>query len=382
MLDLCAAVFWLYVVVKVFFFDADALLLQKAFPAQAWLLNLRFLFILIALAIAVIFSDKGSVLFYCGYILLFPLIVLLWKIPRLIYRRPNWVLVIAFVNAMISFFTSFKYNILIATAVFTATVLALFASSAVVLWTAIVLALAGLYAGYVRRFISAVRPSKVFRAHTKLVEWLSSIATSAQPEPHIRAARYSKPTDQNAQQWIANLQTSVLASRLCLFFARKLKEYHASGAGFFSAAFVILFLVVVTVFIFAVSNLALFKIDPSYFSFTEAPNFFTFVYYSFKAVVFSTISDLLPAAIAAKVLWMMEAASALFLGLIFASLMLSARSQKQTEELNKVIDTISQKGRSMELFVLSEYKFQTIDEALNELTRLQAAFVSFIIKLS
>jgi hypothetical protein len=309
-LDACAAVFWLYVIVMVFFFDADAFLLEKAFPGHAWLLNLRFLFILIALAVALLFWDKGSVLFSCGYIILFPLVVLLWKIPRLIYRRPNWVLVIAFMNAIISFFTSFKYNILIAAAVLTAAALAFFASSPLFLWTAIVLVLVGLYAGYVRRFVSAVRPSKVFRAHTKLVELLSSIAMSSPQEPSIRAARYSKPTDANAQQWIVNLQNSVLASRLCLFFARKLKEYHASGAGFFSAAFVILFLVVITIFIFAVANFALFKIAPGYFSFTEAPNSFTFIYYSFKAVVFSNVSELLPVAVGAKILWMMEAGSA------------------------------------------------------------------------
>jgi hypothetical protein len=381
-LDISAVIFWLYLILKVFFFDLDVLLLQWAFPAQAWLLNLRFVFILVALALALIFFDKASVLLWCGYIIGFPLIVLLWKIPKMIYKRPNWVLVIAFANAIISFFTSFKYNVLIAAGFFASTTLAFLASSKPFLWTAIILGLTALYAGYVRRCISAVRPSTVFRVHSRLVSWLNKIATSSAPEPMIRTARYSEPTDENAQQWIANLQNSLLASRLCLFSARKLKEYHASGAGFFSAAFVVLFLVVVTVFIFAASNLALFKIEPGYFSFSDPPNFFTFIYYSFKAVVFSNVSELLPIGVVAKIFWMMEAASALFFGLIFASLMLSARSQRQTEELNKVIETISEQGRSMELFVLNEYKFQTIDEALNELTRLKAAFASFIYKLS
>lgn len=381
-LDVCAVVFWLYVILKIFFFDADVFLLQWAFPTHAWLLNLRFIFMLVALALTLIFFDKESVLLGSVYIIFFPLIILLWKIPRMIYKRPNWVLVIAFANAVISFFTSFKYNILIAAGLFAATAIALLSSSEAFLWTAIALALVALYAGYARRFISAVRPSKVFRAHEKLVSWLSNIVTASAPEPTIRAARYSKPTDEHAQQWTATLQNSVLASRLCLFSARKLKEYHASGAGFFSAAFVVLFLVVVTVFVFADANLALFKISPGYFAFSETPSFFTFIYYSFKAVIFSNISELMPVGGPAKILWMIEAASALFFGLIFASLMFSARSQRQTEELNKVIETISEQGRSMELFVLTEYKFQTIDEALSELARLKAAFVSFIYKLS
>ena len=62
--------------------------------------------------------------------------------------------------------------------------------------------------------------------------------------------------------------------------------------------------------------------------------------------------------------------------------MLSARNERQTEELNRAIEDISQQGRSMELLVLDRYKFQTIEEALAELTRLKGAFVSFIYKLS
>src|SRR5438874_589588 len=76
-------VFWLYAIVKIFFFDIDAFVLQTAFPAHAWLLNLWFLFIVIALAVALICSDTGSVFFWCDYIILFPLVVLLWKIPRM-----------------------------------------------------------------------------------------------------------------------------------------------------------------------------------------------------------------------------------------------------------------------------------------------------------
>src|SRR5437762_10849627 len=60
-LDICSLLFWLYVVVKIFFFDFDVLLVQQAFPTHAWLLNLRFICLLAALAVALLVFDKKNV---------------------------------------------------------------------------------------------------------------------------------------------------------------------------------------------------------------------------------------------------------------------------------------------------------------------------------
>jgi hypothetical protein len=43
-IDICAGLFWLYVVTKLFVFDIDALLLHTFFPDAAWLWDLRIVF--------------------------------------------------------------------------------------------------------------------------------------------------------------------------------------------------------------------------------------------------------------------------------------------------------------------------------------------------
>jgi hypothetical protein len=60
----------------------------------------------------------------------------------------------------------------------------------------------------------------------------------------------------------------------------------------------------------------------------------------------------------------------------------SARNQRQTDELNEAIGALSEQGKTMELFVLDQYRFATIDEALAELQRLKAGLVSFIVRIS
>src|SRR5439155_6422681 len=99
LLDLCSIVFWLYVILKVFVFDFDTYLLQQLFPAHAWLLQLRLVFLLALLALALLVFDKSAVLLSCAYVVCFPLILVLWKIPRRIYKRQSWVLLFGLANA-------------------------------------------------------------------------------------------------------------------------------------------------------------------------------------------------------------------------------------------------------------------------------------------
>ena len=179
LLDGISIVFWSYVVIKLLFFDFDVLLVDYFFPGHTWLLNLKFFALIGALAISLIFADKGVVLFWCGYILLFPATLLLWKIPRFVLKRRRWVLGFAFVNAIISFFSAFKYNVLMAAALLISSAAILFGANKNVVWAAIILAVAILYIGYAHRFWAAIRPSDTFRLHTKIVSGVSKFATSS-----------------------------------------------------------------------------------------------------------------------------------------------------------------------------------------------------------
>lgn len=382
-LDICAVLFWCYATTKVFAFDVDIYIFRKILPDYEWILQFKLVIALIILSALFLFFNKISILLHAIYIALFPLIAVVWKIPKIIYKKKQWVLAFALVNTTTSFFATIRYNIIMSAAFLASAAVIFTASNQKLLWIAMCIIVVALYSVYVHRFILAIRPLSVFRVHDKVVCWLSDFATKAlAPDPKLSRKPYSKLTTQQADNWKTNLQLSILMSRGCLFLAKKLKHYQMSGAGACSAALIVLFLVTLTVIVFAIANFALYKIDPSNFTASEPVSAFTFLYYSFSTIVFQKLTELAPVTDPSRMLWMLEGMSALLFALIFVSVMFSTRNQRQTEQINEVIESISSHGKKMETFVIDKYKFSSIDDALSELTRLKAGMISFIYRLS
>jgi hypothetical protein len=180
----------------------------------------------------------------------------------------------------------------------------------------------------------------------------------------------------------ANLQTSVLFNRVCLFAAKKLRDYQNSGLNIIYYVLTILLLILITIFSFAVINFGLYKIDSAFFGFPDIPNFFTFFYYSFNNLLFNQIQELIAVGPISQTVSMIESFFALFLIVIFVSLLISVRGQKHTEELNEVIKGVEEQGSSMEGFIRDEYKINNIEDAMAELEKLKAGLTKFIFKIT
>ena len=134
---------------------------------------------------------------------------------------------------------------------------------------------------------------------------------------------------------------------------------------------------------FAAINLALYKIDPGLFDVSiPQAGFFIFFYYSFNNLLFNSIREITPILPISQAVSMLEFFLAFFLVVIFVSIILSVRGQRYSEELNQAIDRIEKEGAAMESFIRSEYSVGGIDDAIHELERVKASFISFIFKIS
>ena len=78
---------WLYVLLKLFVLDIDAILVEFLFPTQTWVLRYRF--ILITLGLALFWLIRGTRRFSKNllYILFYPFVVVFWRIPKFVYGR-------------------------------------------------------------------------------------------------------------------------------------------------------------------------------------------------------------------------------------------------------------------------------------------------------
>lgn len=381
--EIVAISFWVYVLSKLFIFDIDLFLFEKYLPNYTWLLDFKFFILIGTLAVIWLITKNKHILLWTLYILCYPAIVLLWKMPFFVFKQKSWIFAFAVINAVISFFKSIKYNFIIA-AFFLVSLAVIFGfSNQKLLWLAILLIFSILSIVYVHRFILVFKPSSIFQVHIKIFSGIRKHATTSFAlEESIKNLPVESLDQKQLEKWTTNLQTSVLFNRVCLFAAKKLRDYQNSGLNVVSYVLTILLLIALTILSFSVINLGLYKIDSNFFEFSSAPSFFTFFYYSFNNLLFNSIREIIPISPISQTASMIESFFALFLVVIFVSLLLSVRSQKHSEELNEVIKEIEGQGVEMEGFIKDEYRINSIEDAMAELQKLKAGMAKFLYKIT
>jgi hypothetical protein len=98
--------------------------------------------------------------------------------------------------------------------------------------------------------------------------------------------------------------------------------------------------------------------------------------------VFNGIGEVVPAMNLARAAWMAEVFVALFLLVIFVTVLLSTRNERYASELNAAATRLEDDGRGMSDFIRAEYNFETIDAAMDELNRAGAGFIKFLFLIS
>jgi len=166
LLRIISAICWLFALTKLFFFDFDVFLLQRYAPRFLWVVQFKIVWLMLGVAIFALFAKR---LFWrLLYILLFPIILIVWIIPHLLWKQKSWVLVIAIANTIISAFTNWRYQALSRSLYFLGVMGIVFTGNNIVLWISLTSLLITLVAEYAYRFIQVFRRSAVYRAHLKI----------------------------------------------------------------------------------------------------------------------------------------------------------------------------------------------------------------------
>lgn len=381
--EIIAIIFWCYVVVKLFIFDIDILLVHKFAPEYIWVLNFKFFILIGLISIFWLITKSKYILIWSSYIIFYPAIILLWKIPYFVFKQKSWLLAFALINAFVSFFTSLKYNFITAAILLISIAIIFVSSNSKLLWLSVSAILITLIVVYIHRFVLVFRPSSLFQIYTKLFSGIREKGVSLFAlDADIRSLPIENLNETQLTKWTGNLETAVLYNRICLFVSRKLRNYQNSRLNFVSYVFTLLLLIIITAVSFAAIYYGLYKINQEFFTYTIKPTFFTFFYYSFNHLFFNSIPEIISSTPISQTASMIESFFVLFLVVIFVSLLMSVKSQKYLEELDRVIKEIQRQGISMESFIKEEYKLNSIQDAITELEKLKAGFIKFIYFLS
>ena len=382
-----ALVFWVYAFLKLFVFDVDRWAVGYAAPGYIWILNFKPLFILGMVSALWLWLGTREFIAWLFYIAAYPIINLIVKpsifVGAYILKRRNWILALAIINIAISFVSNIKFNVIYLTIFLIAMCVAFVSDTSVLLYIAILCLILLVVTAYIRQFISAVSARTIFHLYATVFKTANEIQP---PTLALDADLRDLPVDQlgpdQLVKWNESLQNSVIYNRICLFTARTLRDYQRSSWHTIPSLFGILSLAIFTVIVFTGIYHALYKIDPQLFSFRDPPTIFTFLYFSFNALVVSSIEELRASAMLSQSVYMMQQGLIFLLGAILITLVFSHKAQRSSSDLDDAIASAEKAAANVEGWIQSEYRMASITTAMEHLRRAESNMISFIAWLS
>jgi hypothetical protein len=377
-----AITLWTYAFVKLLAFDIDQFVADRFFPNYAWLLDYKFLFVIGAIAAIWLLTKPNTILLWLAFIVLYPVLLALWYLPKFLLKRRSWILTFATINAVLSFSTSLRFNFITFSVFLISFVVAVKSSDVQLLWPAMTLMFLILGLLYIHRFSMIFRPSSVFLSYRTIFAGVNTFFKKnfVRNEDTKQLSYEQLPVPQQ-QVWLTNLQMFVLFNRACLFTSKKLRDFQSSQLNLISYVLSLLMILILTAIGFAAINCALYKIDPKSFSVIGRPTFFIFFYYSFKTFLFGGIREVTALTPISESIAMVEYFLAILLTLILVSLFIFVRGDRFTSELNGVIENIEREGAGMEDFIQNEYLLN-VDGAIARLRELNAGLVDLVYQIS
>ena len=168
--ELFAIFIWLFFSIKLFLFDLDVYIFQKIDPSYYWILRYKFFFIVIIFIIIAFAFKKRKFQLFTFFVLGYPLILLFWRIPKTLFKTKNWIGVFAAIGISVSFFKSFKQNIILFSLVSISFVLIIVHKSIYFLGSSIFILLTFLILHYIKRFYLSFKPYNIFSMQPVLNE--------------------------------------------------------------------------------------------------------------------------------------------------------------------------------------------------------------------
>ena len=357
--EFIAAAFWLFLFIKAFVYDVD-LLIVRGLPVLKPLYPYKFFVFLGLLSVAWVFLRTKRFLKTIGYVLVYPLVLLLWRIPKTLFK--NWALLVIFAPAIESVLFTLKWR-------FTFGSLALLAALGIVLvnergFLIVFMSLLMLYllVHYLLRIRVAFRPTAVFADVAKVVTsmWRESVKLYKQKDYEAHSGAGPQGTEYEKKR-VENLKQLYLNNLIWEFFAKKLNETVSSRRTdlYFIVAVLYSFLLTVTVFGF--EYYALSKVDAGSFQVPTQSSIWSYILFSFNVIMTTEYSRITPVSDTALALATLELFAGVITLIFFFYVLLTSSRERYREDLRNLALGLSQSSKEIERFLEKSLKMRLID---------------------
>lgn len=376
--EIIGGLFWVYLIIKIFIYDIDIFFLNKINPHWTFLLNYKF-FILLGLLI-IVWLIIGNKEFYklLATIIFFPIIFLLWRIPKLFWKSKSWIGVFSSLGIIITFFNSIKVNLITFALVSTSVLFISVSNNQALLVISISILFLYLVYHYAKKFRYAFKPSNIFTMQSDAInKFWDTIKKNLTLAEDIRATEYDNMSISQKEKWSNNLQFLIVLNRILYFITTKVRKFQKSSLNVAYYFLNLFYTVILTVLIFAFQNFALFKINLNSFNTNPKGNFFFFIYYSFNTLFTQSVNDFYPISDSARFLNSFETLFSFMLLAILFFLLTTIVRDKHNEEISTAIISINSKSKELENVINEEYRMD-INQAIKVIESLQGNLIKII----
>ena len=380
--DIFGTFVWVLGLTKQLFFDFDLYLANALGSPWDYIVQFRFLVVLLAVAIILVAHRKGF--FVLLYALAFPLIVAFWKIPRLIVWFRSWNLLLALTTVFLSAFSRIRWRFLIRAIEALVVVVALTTTSPRIAAICAILLSAALIYHYVQTIAAGVRASKFVGLQQKFVRTITSKARleSMQIEAELRSDEVERFNKDQLQKFTNSISMGLFTLKLMAFYTDLLHQYRRSHALIFLNVISYIWLFLQSIVLLALINRSIFVASPQQYEITGSPSLIRFLFYSTTSLYGNTV----PQITAVGDIALLVATIAVIYGPIFlislgAQLFMTFRQSKDDAAFGDLIKMVQSRQAGLSQLLEADYEM-TPHEAVRRLRDLGLGAHLFLVYLA
>jgi len=279
-----------------------------------------------------------------------------------IFRKKSWLLLFHVMNFVAEFVRTFRRRVIVLAVFCISFTICFVADNNVLLAVSATIIVITILMTFVRVFIDTLSPSNVFTFYKKCFLWVNtSYLANMRDMSEITGVSVTLMTERQLFIYKPNLSSTVLANRLLLFTATKLRDYQRSAVGIVGGIILFFFLWIYTIVAFAAINSALYKLDPSQFMVTAILTDFTFFHYSFYAAVYSQVPEMVAVSTWSMAIAMSEVAFAIITLAVFAAAMIITLGEQYFSQLDDLIQDARRESQKTERFINVGFGLSSVD---------------------
>jgi hypothetical protein len=295
-LDVVAMVTWSPTIIKLFIGDLDRTILSSVAPGALWVLDVRWFLVLAVAALLLLLLNGRTLGLSLGYVVCYPLVILLWKLPKSLIKRQSPLLAIALASVTFNLAARTRPFIYAVTLETLCGLIILTSGEHWLIWVAVTAFTIVLVWWLTVMAVDMFRTEALLRAQNRFIRWLlgfkilEKVVTTDQPDQ--LSLKDWKIDD--AKQYRDRAGAALIVRQILFYWAEAVTQYRRGPAVAVLNALVVAGMIAQIVVAFAFINYGIYVVDPAQYTAASSPDAATFLYYSAAAIYFGEVDNLVP----------------------------------------------------------------------------------------